>query len=87
MVSKDGLQIIKDRKPTFYNRLFLVEKTSCGWKTLLDILPVNSFMVLFKFRMEAVASVLASIKNRCEGCIFQVSCPSRIEFISLIHVR
>ena len=47
------------RMLAFYSRLFLVRAFG-GWRLVIDLLPVNIFMIYSKFRMETGVSVLAS---------------------------
>ena len=64
ILEKGMVEIIQDRVPGFYSRLFLVEKVSGSWRPVLGLLPSNTNMILSKFRMEMLASVLASIQKR-----------------------
>ena len=58
---KDALELISNREPAFYSRLFLVKKASGGWKHMMDLLPLSTFMALKNFKIETVISVLASL--------------------------
>ena len=63
MLEKDAVEIVSDPGPGFYSRLFLVEKATGGWRPVIDLSPLNAFIPLTPFRMETVASVLASIRE------------------------
>ena len=54
-LEKDTVVIIQDRMPAFYSSLFPVEKASGGWRLVIDLLPLSTFLALSKFRMGIVA--------------------------------
>ena len=62
MLEKDALEVVTDPDLGFYSRLFLVEKATGGWRPVIDLSPLNVFVQQTPFKMETVASVLASIK-------------------------
>ena len=47
----------------FYNRLFLVEKSSGGWQPVIDLSPLNEFVHQTPFRRETSSSVLLSFQK------------------------
>lgn len=47
----------------FYNRLFVVPKTSKGWRPVLDVSALNFFVQTMKFRMQTNSSVLSAISQ------------------------
>ena len=47
----------------FYSHLFTVPKASGGWRPVLDLSALNTFLRPFPFRMETVTSVRASIRQ------------------------
>ena len=63
MLDKGALEIVDDHSPGFYSRLFLVEKATGGWRPVIDLSPLNKFVLQTKFKMETVASVMASIRE------------------------
>ena len=63
MLAKGALEIARDPGPGFYSRLFLVEKASGGWRPVIDRSHLNEFVQLTSFKMEAVASVLLSVRE------------------------
>ena len=63
MLSKDALEIVLDLGPGFYSPLFLVEKVTRGWRSVIDLSHLNEFLRQTLFRMETVASVLLSIRE------------------------
>ena len=63
MLLKGATEIVSDPGPGFYSRLFLVEKATGGWRPVIDLSPLNRFIRLTPFKMETVASVLASIRE------------------------
>ena len=64
MLAKGALEIARDPGPGFYSRLFLVEKVTCGWRPVIDLSHLNDFVQLTPFKMETVASVLLSVRER-----------------------
>ena len=63
MLAKGALEIARDPGPGFYNRLFLVEKATGGWRPVIDLSHLNDFVQLMPFKMETVASVLLSVRE------------------------
>ena len=63
MLEKDALEVVDRPGPGFYSRIFLVEKATGGWRPVIDLSPLNSFVLQTKFKMETVASVMASIRE------------------------
>ena len=61
MLAKDALKIVLDPGPSFYSRLFLVEKVTVGWCPVIDLSHLNEFVLQTPIKMETVASVLLSI--------------------------
>ena len=52
-----------DPSPGFYSRLFLVEKVTGAWRSVIDLSHLNEFVLQTPFKMETVASVLLSIRE------------------------
>ena len=44
MLAKGALEIARDPGPSFYSRLFLVEKASGGWRPVIDLSHLNDFV-------------------------------------------
>ena len=63
MMAKGVLETVSDPEPGFYSRLFLVEKSSGGWRPVIDLSPLNEFVHETPFRMETLSSVLAVRKD------------------------
>ena len=51
MLAKGALEIARDPGPSFYSRLFLVEKASGGWRPVIDLSHLNDFVQLTSFKM------------------------------------
>ena len=62
-LAKGALEITRDLGPSFYSRIFLVEKVSGGWRPVIDFSHLNEFVQLTPFKMETVASVLLSVRE------------------------
>ena len=56
-------EVVSDPDPGFYSRLFLVEKTSGGWRQVIDLSPLNEFIQQTPFRMETPNSVLLTVRK------------------------
>ena len=63
MLLKGALEALDQPRPGFYSWLFLIEKVMGGWRPVIDLSALNGFVMLTKFKMEAVASVLGSIRK------------------------
>ena len=63
MLLKGVVELVHNQVPAFYSRLFLVKKVMGGWRSVIELSLLTQFVVLTKFRMETVASVLASVRK------------------------
>ena len=63
MLDKGALEIARDPGPDFYSRLFLVEKASGGWRSVISLSHLNKFVQPTRFKLEIVASVLLSVRE------------------------
>ena len=63
MLAKGALEIVLDPGPSFYSRLFLVEKATGGWCPVIDLSPLNEFVRQTPFKMETAASMLLSVRE------------------------
>ena len=63
MMTKGVLEIVSDPDPGFYSRLILVEKSTGGWRPIIDLSPLNEFMQQTLFRMETPNSVLLTVRK------------------------
>ena len=63
MLDKIALEIVKHPSPGFYSRLFLVEKTSDGWRLVVHLSPLNKFTQQIQFKMETAFSVLKFVRK------------------------
>ena len=55
-------EVLAPHSPGFYGRLFVVPKSTGGWRPVLDLSPLNRFLRRIHFRMETPASVRASLR-------------------------
>lgn len=55
--------VLEPSSPGFYNRLFLVPKSSGGWRPVLDVSALNKFVLQTPFKMETTQSVINSLKE------------------------
>ena len=63
MLTKGVLEIVPEPDPGFYSRLFLVEKSSGGWRPVIDLSPLNQFVHQTPFRMETPSLVLLAVRK------------------------
>ena len=62
-------KVLHDKEPVtqpglcFYSWLFLLEKVTQGWRSVIDLSALSSFVTLMKFQMQTVTSVLESIRK------------------------
>ncbi|MEL7079455.1 MAG: reverse transcriptase domain-containing protein, partial [Cyanobacteria bacterium J06582_2] len=63
MLAKNAIEEVKSDFRGFYNRLFVVAKSTGGWRPVLDVSALNKFVRLTKFKMESPTSVLNSIEK------------------------
>ena len=59
MLLKDTLELISEREPALYSRLFLMEKYP-EWRPVEVLLPHNSYILGTAEKMERVIYVLVS---------------------------
>ena len=86
MLAKDALEIVLNQGPSFYSRLFLVEKATGGWHPVIDLSHLNGFVQQTLFKMETVASG-ATLRprgrfpsfHRPERCVFPKTHSSGVE--------
>ncbi len=50
--------------PGFYSNVFLVEKASGGFCPVINLKPLNRHLVVPKFKMETIASIIKSVETR-----------------------
>ena len=66
---KGALKPVDQPGPGFYSRLFLVEKVmggggGGGWRPVIDLSTLNGFIMVTKFQMETMTSVLGYIRKK-----------------------
>ena len=88
---KGALEIVPDPGPGFYSRLFLVEKATGGWRPVIDLSTLNTFIRQTPFKMETVASVLNPVQRsprlpELEGCVLPGARPSKFQEVSALCV-
>ena len=96
MLAKGALEIARDPGPSFYSRLFLVEKASGGWRPVIDLSHLNDFVQLTSFKVETsrFCTVICqrgggggfSSFPGSEGCVLSDSDPSIFEEAIEVHV-
>ena len=63
LVTKGAVELVVDKSsPGFYGRLFVVPKASGGWRPVLDLSTLNTFLQQKRFRMETAMSIRESMR-------------------------
>ena len=58
LIKKGAVQVVMNQtSPGFYGRLFVVPKASGGWRPVLDLSTLNTFLEAKHFRMETASSI------------------------------
>ena len=64
MLEKGAIsEVLPPFNPGFYGRIFVVPKSTGGWRPVLDLSALNRFIRQVKFRMETPSSVRDSIRQ------------------------
>ena len=63
-VDEEMFEVIKDVTSGFYSHFFLMEEVTGSWRLVTDLSPLYKFVLVIKFKMGIVSSVLVSIKGR-----------------------
>ena len=63
MLEKGAVEIVHNQVPIFYSILFLVEKTTGGWKSIVSLSSLNAYTAISDFKLETVTFALAAIQN------------------------
>ena len=61
MVNKDAVEEITDGSPGFYTHIFLMPKKSGGYRPVINLKPLNAFLVTEKFKMETPRAIRKAI--------------------------
>ena len=76
LLSKGAVELVHNQdSPGFYGRLFTVPKASGGWRPVLDLSTLNTYLVHRHFRMETAGSIRDSpwglgYLHRSQGRLF-----------------
>ena len=63
LIKKGAVQVVLNQtSPGFYGRLFVVPKASGGWRPVLDLSTLNTFLEVKRFRMETASSIRDSMQ-------------------------
>ena len=63
LLAKGAVDLVVDQgSPGFYGRLFVVPKASGGWRPVLDLSTLNTFLQQKRFRMETAMSIRESMQ-------------------------
>ena len=63
LISKGAVDRVRyHSSPGFYGRLFVVPKASGGWRPVLDLSSLNTFLVYNHFKMETASSIREAVR-------------------------
>ena len=84
ILEKRALEIVSDREPLFYRRLFLSEKESGMWRPVIFLSPLIAYVQVTRFKMVTLPSIIASLRRAmsCSHWIWRL-CTSRFWYISI----
>ena len=63
LITKGAVELAPLPSPGFYNRLFVVWKTSGLWRPVIDLSTLSRFVDVSHFQMETIQSVLLSMRQ------------------------
>ena len=65
MIAKRATVVVPDphSNPGFYSRMFLVPKSTGGWRPIIDLSPLNKFIPQTHFKMETPRSIRDSLRK------------------------
>ena len=62
LLDKRAIEEVRDPStPGFYSRLFVVPKKTGGWRPVIDLSVLNTYMMIPKFKMETLKSIRAGL--------------------------
>ena len=68
LLEKGAIEAVSSPARGFYGRIFVVPKSSGGWRPVLDLSTLNGFLTDLRFRMETPSSVRASVHS-CDWAV------------------
>ena len=63
MIAKGAVEPVPLPSLGFYSLLFIVPKTTGGWRPIIDLSPLNKHVVKTTFKMETPATVLKFLRR------------------------
>jgi hypothetical protein len=61
LLQKGAIQPVKGTEPGFYSHMFLVRKSSGGWRPVMDLTRLNQYVAGSKFKMVTPANIRESV--------------------------
>ena len=62
-----AVEIVSDREPAFYSKLFLVEELSGGWKPVADLSSLSAYVTQTRFLIRQLHQFSPSGKETCSS--------------------
>ena len=62
LLSKQAIEPVPSQVPVFFNRVFLVDKRTGGFRLILDVSKLNQYLVVKPFSMDTAQVIRASVR-------------------------
>ena len=98
MLQKNAIKEVPPDSPGFYSNLFLVRKSTGGWRPVIDLKNLNAHIHAPHFHMFTISSVLSvlsklcrkrrlRVQNRSAGCVLPCTDSSKQQEVPQVRLR